>query len=111
MPSKIYKYYPVKEGRLACIVCDYPYALDAPLSTLKKHIRVKHNFSIRKPPTSQQLIKSDCGIGYPYYISEHVHTRIDIKSLLNPVPEPHKEYNYTYDHHPPTPYSDFFYSS
>ncbi|KAI0223723.1 hypothetical protein L0F63_002845, partial [Massospora cicadina] len=55
MPSKVYKYYPIKEGRLSCIVCNYPYALDAPLSTLKKHIRVKHNFSVRKPPTSHQL--------------------------------------------------------
>ncbi|KAJ9048862.1 hypothetical protein DSO57_1030397 [Entomophthora muscae] len=50
MPSKVYQYYPVKEERLSCIVCDYPYALDAPLSTLKKHLRVKHGFSIRNPP-------------------------------------------------------------
>ncbi|KAJ9079158.1 hypothetical protein DSO57_1038401 [Entomophthora muscae] len=50
MPSKVYQYYPIKEDRLTCVVCSYPYALDAPLSTLKKHLLVKHGFSIRNPP-------------------------------------------------------------
>lgn len=52
MPSSIYKYYPTKEGRLSCAVCGYTYNLDAPLSTLQKHLRVKHNFSVRNPPAN-----------------------------------------------------------
>ncbi|KAJ9072704.1 hypothetical protein DSO57_1024528 [Entomophthora muscae] len=51
MPSSIYKYYPTKEGRLTCVVCSYTYNLEAPLSTLQKHLRVKHNFSVRNPPS------------------------------------------------------------
>ncbi|KAI0243811.1 hypothetical protein L0F63_007398, partial [Massospora cicadina] len=80
MPSKIYKYYPIKEGRLTCIVCDYPYALDAPLSTLKKHIRVKHDFSIRNPPSTYQL----CASKFPA-LPKLAHSKIPIHSLLNPV--------------------------
>ncbi|KAJ9057222.1 hypothetical protein DSO57_1024752 [Entomophthora muscae] len=80
MPSKVYQYYPVKEDRLSCAVCSYPYALDAPLSTLKKHLRVKHGFSIRNPPATQQLDN------FVYFIPQHHHTRIAIQSLLNPEP-------------------------
>ncbi|KAJ9057223.1 hypothetical protein DSO57_1024753 [Entomophthora muscae] len=78
MPSKVYQYYPIKEDRLTCVVCSYPYALDAPLSTLKKHLLVKHGFSIRNPPSPQQLDN------FVYFIPQHHHTRIDIQSLLNP---------------------------
>ncbi|KAJ9056484.1 hypothetical protein DSO57_1032612 [Entomophthora muscae] len=98
MPSKVYQYYPVKEERLSCIVCDYPYALDAPLSTLKKHLRVKHGFSIRNPPSSQLLDN------FVYFIPEHTHTRIDIKSLLNPespAPCHIRPNNYTFVNYSP----------
>lgn len=65
MPSKVYLYYPVKEELLSCVACAHPYALDAPLSTLKKHLRVKHGLSIRHPPASRGM---------------------DIVSMLNPEP-------------------------
>lgn len=85
MPSKVYLYYAVKEGHLACIVCDYPYAMDAPLSTLKKHLRVKHSFSIRHPPPPH--------LAQPY-------ARIDVQSLLNPPPE---TTTYTFVNYPTPP--------
>ncbi|KAJ9086326.1 hypothetical protein DSO57_1005033 [Entomophthora muscae] len=47
-----------------------------PLSTLKKHLRVKHGFSIRHPPKQQDT--------FNYFVPKYTHKRIDIKSLLNP---------------------------
>ncbi|KAJ9076307.1 hypothetical protein DSO57_1027554 [Entomophthora muscae] len=85
MPSSIYKYYPRKDGRLACIVCDYPYDMDAPLSTLKKHLRAKHNFSIRRPLTKQQLerAREEASRYLPLSPSPPVR-RVNIQFLLNP---------------------------
>lgn len=84
MPSSIYKYYPTREGQLACIVCDYPYALGAPLSTLKKHLRVKHNFSIRRPLTRHQLERARAEAAV-YSPNVHPTRCLDIPSLLNPA--------------------------
>lgn len=81
MPSNVYLYYPVKKDLLSCIICGYPYALDAPLSTLKKHLRVKHGVSIRNPPTQEQAE------GAKQLFPEHTHTRICIQSLLNDTPD------------------------
>ncbi|KAJ9059455.1 hypothetical protein DSO57_1002032 [Entomophthora muscae] len=58
MNSSIYKYYPTAGDGIQCIVCRYAYRKDAPLSTLQKHLRVKHGFSIRCPPTAEELEKA-----------------------------------------------------
>ncbi|KAJ9081994.1 hypothetical protein DSO57_1008951 [Entomophthora muscae] len=55
MNSSIYKYFPLKGEQIHCIVCQYKYHKDAPLSTLQKHLRVKHRFSIRRPLSTTQL--------------------------------------------------------
>ncbi|KAJ9055916.1 hypothetical protein DSO57_1038405 [Entomophthora muscae] len=52
--------------------------MDAPLSTLKKHLRVKHGFGIRNPPST---MPSD---NFVYFIPDQPHRRMDIESLLNP---------------------------
>lgn len=55
--SSIYQYFPDRGDFIFCIVCRYRYRKDCPLSTLRKHLRVKHSFSIKKPlsPTELQL--------------------------------------------------------
>lgn len=58
--SAIYQYFPAKEDHIHCVVCKYAYRKDAPLSTLQKHLRVKHRFSIRRPLSPTQL---DVAIG------------------------------------------------
>ncbi|KAJ9068479.1 hypothetical protein DSO57_1028209 [Entomophthora muscae] len=88
MPSSIYKYYPRKDGRLACIVCDYPYDMDAPLSTLKKHLRAKHNFSIRRPSRSSSwnVPAKKLPATYPSAPVHQLDASISNSSLTHPPP-------------------------
>ncbi|KAJ9081997.1 hypothetical protein DSO57_1008954 [Entomophthora muscae] len=51
MYSSIYKYYLNSGDHIECFMCQYSYRINAPLSTLQKHLRVKHGYSIRSPPT------------------------------------------------------------
>ncbi|KAJ9081995.1 hypothetical protein DSO57_1008952 [Entomophthora muscae] len=50
MHSSIYRYYILREDYIECFMCQYSYHTSAPLSTLQKHMRVKHGYSIRCPP-------------------------------------------------------------
>ncbi|KAJ9059475.1 hypothetical protein DSO57_1002052 [Entomophthora muscae] len=50
MYSSIYKYFLNSGDHIECFMCQYNYRNDAPLSTLQKHLRVKHGYSIRCPP-------------------------------------------------------------
>ncbi|KAJ9069826.1 hypothetical protein DSO57_1014708 [Entomophthora muscae] len=58
MLSAIYQYFPTKGSDIHCVVCNYKYRKDAPLSTLQKHLRVKHGFSIRSPLPPEELEKA-----------------------------------------------------
>ncbi|KAJ9059472.1 hypothetical protein DSO57_1002049 [Entomophthora muscae] len=58
MNSSIYKYYPTVGDKIQCMVCQYSYRKDAPLSTLQKHLRVKHQFSIRCPLQPEEMEKA-----------------------------------------------------
>ncbi|KAJ9083369.1 hypothetical protein DSO57_1035370 [Entomophthora muscae] len=75
MNSAIYKYFPKVGERLHCLVCDYDYAIHAPLSTLQKHLRIKHNFSIRHPLSQEQLQKA-------------IHDARKVRRSANPEPKP-----------------------
>ncbi|KAJ9081987.1 hypothetical protein DSO57_1008944 [Entomophthora muscae] len=57
MVYSIYKYFPSSGDDIKCIVCQYAYRKDAPLSTLQKHLRVKHGFSVRNPLSPEELEK------------------------------------------------------
>ncbi|KAJ9059453.1 hypothetical protein DSO57_1002030 [Entomophthora muscae] len=53
--SQIYQYYPESKEGIRCIICRYKYKRDAPMSTLQKHLRVKHSFSVRHPLSQEEL--------------------------------------------------------
>lgn len=90
MNSAIYKYFPRAGERLRCLVCDYDYAIHAPLSTLQKHLRIKHNFSIRHPLSHDQLQKA-IHDARKHRCAQPKPMPPALSYLLNPSPEPEQD--------------------
>lgn len=95
MISAIYKYYISSGDALDCFMCQHSYAATAPLSTLKKHLRVKHGYSIRRPPPPEvyeRAIRRANLVKFYKYIeafgfnppSLGASSRMSVEQLLNP---------------------------
>lgn len=93
MNSAIYQYYPLKGDQLTCVVCGYSYRKDAPLSTLQKHLRVKHQFSIRNPLSSDALDQAIQDAKEPIF-SSYIAPGVYIPQLHKSQKNPEKE-NFT----------------
>ncbi|KAJ9059479.1 hypothetical protein DSO57_1002056 [Entomophthora muscae] len=91
MHSSIYKYYLNSGDHIECFMCQYSYRSTAPISTLQKHLRAKHGYSIKCPPPKNVYESAifKAKIVYSYkYINLYApplppSRRITIEELLN----------------------------